>query len=91
MRRTDTLGRSSGTGRRSRPGGTVAGLITLIVGLVILAVASGLWAQELWALVLAILVLIFYGAVEFVPASWLGLIVVIVLLAYLVAVFGLCD
>jgi hypothetical protein len=36
--------------------GTVVGLITLIIGAVILAVASGLWDQELWALVIAIIV-----------------------------------
>jgi hypothetical protein len=36
--------------------GAIAGLIILIVGVVILSVASGLWDQELWALVIAIIV-----------------------------------
>lgn len=38
-------------------GGAIAGRIILIVGLLILGVAVGLWNQRLWALVLAILVL----------------------------------
>jgi hypothetical protein len=66
--------------------GTVAGLIILILGIIILAVASGLWNQELWALALAIIVLLFYGVVTFVSQSWLALIVVGALLIYLVAV-----
>ncbi len=36
--------------------GVIAGLIALVIGAVILAVASGLWDQEMWAYVLAILV-----------------------------------
>ncbi len=35
--------------------GLVAGLIALVIGAIVLAVASGLWDQELWAFVLAIL------------------------------------
>lgn len=35
--------------------GAVSGLITLLFGAIILAVAFGLWDQELWALVLAII------------------------------------
>jgi len=66
--------------------GTLADIIILVIGLVILGVAVGLWNQELWALVLAILVLLVYAALEFVSASWLGLIVVVLLLIYLVAV-----
>ncbi|MCI4330897.1 MAG: hypothetical protein L3K19_03500 [Thermoplasmata archaeon] len=66
--------------------GTVAGIIVAIIGLVILAVAVGLWNQEMWALVLAILVLLFYGAVDFASASWFGLLIVILLLVYLAAV-----
>jgi hypothetical protein len=67
-------------------GGAIGGLIILILGLIFLAVAFGLWNQELWALVLAILVLLFYGAVEFVSHSWVALIIVVLLLVYLVAV-----
>jgi hypothetical protein len=66
--------------------GFVAGLIIVFVGAVILAVATGLWDQELWALVLAILVLLFYGAAEFFSGSWFGLAIVGLLLVYLVAV-----
>ncbi|HTW76249.1 MAG TPA: hypothetical protein VMG14_00585 [Thermoplasmata archaeon] len=36
--------------------GLFAGLIVLLVGAVILAVASGLWDQEMWAYVLAVIV-----------------------------------
>jgi hypothetical protein len=66
--------------------GTIGGIIVLIIGIIILAVAVGLWNQELWALVLAILVLLFYGVVDFIASSWLGLIIVVLLLIYLVAV-----
>jgi hypothetical protein len=72
-------------------GGTVAGLVLLILGIVTLAVAVGLWDQELWALALAILVLLFYGAVEVLDAAWLGALIVAVLLIYLVAVSGHFD
>jgi hypothetical protein len=66
--------------------GAIGGLIVLIIGLIILAVAVGLWNQELWALVLAILVLLFYGVVEFASGSWISLLIVVVLLVYLFAV-----
>lgn len=36
--------------------GVIAGLITLIIGAVVLAIATGLWDQELWAFVLAVIV-----------------------------------
>jgi|SRR5580700_8009354 hypothetical protein len=72
-------------------GGLVGGIIVLILGIVILAVASGLWDQELWALALAIIVLLFYGVVEFVSSSWLGLLIVVALLIYLVAVANHFD
>lgn len=71
--------------------GTIAGIIVLIVGIIILGVAVGLWNQELWALVLAILVLIFFGVVDFVASSWLGLVIVVLLLVYLVAVASHFD
>jgi hypothetical protein len=66
--------------------GTIGGLIVLVIGVIILAVAVGLWNQELWALVLAILVLIFYGVVNYLASSWLALIIVVLLLIYLIAV-----
>jgi hypothetical protein len=66
--------------------GAIAGLIFLILGIIILAVASGLWNQELWALALAIIALLFFGVVEFVSGSWLALLIVGALLVYLIAV-----
>jgi hypothetical protein len=66
--------------------GTISGVITLLIGGVILAVATGLWDQELWVLDLAILALLFYGLIAFVSGSWLTLAVVLGLLVYLVAV-----
>jgi hypothetical protein len=72
-------------------GGIIGGLIILIIGAVILAIAYGLWNQELWALVLAIIVLLFYGAVEFFSRSWLGFVIVAILLVYLVAVSSHFD
>src|SRR5271169_5253850 len=55
--------------------GTVAGIIILIIGLVILGVAVGLWNQEIWALALAIIVLLIYAVVEFAASAWLGLLI----------------
>ena len=72
-------------------GGTIAGLILLIVGILTLCVATGLWNQELWALALAVIVLLFYGIVEFVSQAWLGLVIVAILLVYLVAVSNHFD
>lgn len=72
-------------------GGAVAGLIIFVIGLVILVVATGLWDQELWALALAILVLLFYGAVEFFSQSWLAVLIIAALLVYLVAVSSHFD
>jgi hypothetical protein len=68
--------------------GLVAALILLVVGVVILVIASGLWDQELWALVLCILVV---GAVFFLDLLagrlfTFGGIVSGLLLIYLVAV-----
>jgi hypothetical protein len=71
--------------------GTIAGLIIVIIGLVILGVAIGLWNQEMWALVLAILVLLFYGVVDFLGSAWVSLAIVVVLLIYLVAVSNHFD
>jgi hypothetical protein len=72
-------------------GSTLAGLILLIVGAMTLAVATGLWDQELWALAFAVIILGFYGAVEFLSQAWFGFFLVGVLLVYLVAVSGHFD
>ncbi|MEM0129769.1 MAG: hypothetical protein QXG65_06405 [Thermoplasmata archaeon] len=76
--------------------GIVAGLVTLLLGLVFLAVAVGLWNQELWAFVLALLAIgaavLWYvvrplaegrgiGSIDLLPS-----VVSIVLLVYLLAV-----
>lgn len=72
--------------------GLVGGLIVLILGIVLLAVASGLWNQELWALALAILVLVLllavnvYHLLEHGSASLLAVLIEVVLIIYLVAV-----
>ena len=71
--------------------GTVTGLILLIVGIVTVAVAAGLWNQELWALVLAILVVAFYALIDFASGAWFGFIIAAVLLVYLLAVSGHFD
>ncbi|MCI4330889.1 MAG: hypothetical protein L3K19_03460 [Thermoplasmata archaeon] len=72
-------------------GSTVAGLVLTIFGVLTVAVASGLWSQELWALALAVLVLLFYGVVEFLSQAWLGFLLIGVLLIYLVAVSNHFD
>jgi len=66
--------------------GFFAGLVSVLIGIVILAVSASLWDQELWALALAIIVLLFYGAVEFFAGAWLGVLLIAGLLAYLIAV-----
>ncbi len=66
--------------------GIGAAIILLIIGLVILGTAFGLWNQELWALILAIIVLLFYVVVDFLGNAWLGLVIGVLLLVYLVAV-----
>ena len=71
--------------------GTIAALLLVLVGAIILAVATGLWDQEMWALALAVLVLLFFGVIEFLSASWLGLLVVAGLLVYLGAVSDQFD
>jgi len=71
--------------------GIGAAIIVLVVGLVILGTAFGLWNQELWALVIAIIVLLFYAVVEFLGSAWLGLVIVVLLLVYLVAVSSHFD
>jgi hypothetical protein len=68
--------------------GIVAGIVLLIVGLIVLGLALGLWHQRMWALVLTILFLLvelaIYGyARDFL--SW-GFVIALVLLVYLAAV-----
>lgn len=69
----------------------ISGLVLFVVGLLTVAVAGGLWNQELWALALAVIVLAFYALVEIAAQAWLGFLVVALLLVYLVAVSGHFD
>jgi hypothetical protein len=66
----------------------VGGLVLLILSLVMLAVAYGLWNQELWALVLSIIVVGFLWLSDVVAGRIfsLGAILLFLLLVYLVAV-----
>jgi uncharacterized membrane protein len=76
--------------------GVIAGLVTLLIGAIVLAVATGLWDQELWAFVLAVIVtgagVLWFiarplwdgggvGSIETLPAAVFG-----VLFVYLLAV-----
>lgn len=69
-------------------GGLTLGLIILVLGIILLAVATGLWDLRMWALALAILVLIFYLIVYALGGDYvsLGFILSLLLLIYLVAV-----
>ena len=67
---------------------TVAGIVTLVIGLIILGLAVGLWHLRMWALVLTLLFLllemVFYGlAGAFIS---FGFIVSLLLFLYLLAV-----
>jgi len=71
--------------------GILAIFVLLVLGAIMLAVAFGLWHQEFWALVLAVMVLLFYGIIEFVSASWVAFVIVVLLLVYLFAVSNHFD
>jgi hypothetical protein len=68
--------------------GVVAGLIVLIIGLIVLGLALGLWHLRMWALVLTLLVLIVelvsYGLAG--NFATFGFIVSLILFVYLIAV-----
>jgi hypothetical protein len=87
-----TLGGTALGGLSVYGAGLLGGLILLFFGIVLLVVASGLWNRELWALALAILVLILalvsnlYAYFVGGGASVVALIVEILLLIYLIAV-----
>jgi hypothetical protein len=63
-------------------------ILLLIVGIILLVVASGLWHLELWALVLSIIVLLVLLANNVVQGAIISLstLVLALLLVYLVAV-----
>ena len=68
--------------------GVVAGLIILIIGLIILGLAVGLWHLRMWALVLTILFLLFEMVTYGLAGAYLtfGFVVALVLTVYLIAV-----
>jgi hypothetical protein len=75
------------------PGGTVLGFgrlggsfIIMIVGLIMMGVASGLWNQRLWALVVAIIATFIIFVLFLLAGALLGIIISLVVLIYLLAV-----
>lgn len=69
-------------------GTLVVGAILLIIGLIILGVALGLWHRRLWALVLAIIVFGLYFISDALVGAYfsLGAIIALILVIYLIAV-----
>ena len=68
--------------------GIIAGAIVLIFGLIVLGVALGLWHLRLWALALAILILLVDLVLDVLSGSivTLGFVVALLLFIYLLAV-----
>lgn len=68
--------------------GVVAGLIILVIGLIILGLAVGLWHLRMWALVLTVLFLILEIVLNALAGAYLslGFIIAVILLIYLLAV-----
>jgi hypothetical protein len=68
--------------------GLIAGVVTLIIGLIILGLAVGLWHLRMWALVLTILFLILEVVLYGIAGAFIsfGFIVALILLIYLIAV-----
>jgi hypothetical protein len=74
--------------------GTLIGVVLVIVGLIELGVAVGLWHLRMWALVLAVLVLLYDVASPLfsllvgrgVGSSIVGFVIAFLLLVYLIAV-----
>lgn len=66
----------------------VVGIILLVIGLIVLGVALGLWHQRLWALVLAIIVFGLYFISDALAGAYfsLGAIISLLLVVYLIAV-----
>jgi hypothetical protein len=68
--------------------GVLGGLIVLIVGLIILGLAVGLWHLRMWALVLTLLFLLFELVTYGLAGAFItfGFIVALILTVYLLAV-----
>lgn len=67
---------------------TVAGIVILVIGLIILGLALGLWHQRLWALVLSIIIFALNFISDALTGNYfsLGAIVSLILVIYLIAV-----
>lgn len=70
------------------PGVTVAGIVLLILGLIVLGLALGLWHQRLWALVLAIILFALNFVGDAIQGAYFsfGAILSVLLVIYLIAV-----
>jgi hypothetical protein len=68
--------------------GVIGGLIILIIGLIILGLAVGLWNLRMWALALTCLVLIIELVIYGLAGAFIsfGFIVALILFVYLIAV-----
>lgn len=67
-------------------GPLVAALVLLILGIIVLAVASGLYNLELWALALTIIVVVITMIATLLEGSLIWFLVALLLLIYLIAV-----
>ena len=75
----------AGFGLSGLPVGAV-GALTLVLGVIVLAAAVGLWRLHLWAFVLAIVVTFLVVVSSLLTGQILGLILAVVILGYLLAV-----
>jgi hypothetical protein len=68
--------------------GVIAGLVILIIGLIILGLAVGLWNLRMWALALTIIVLVIEMILYALAGAYItfGFIVALILVVYLIAV-----
>jgi hypothetical protein len=68
--------------------GEVGAILLVIFGLVLLAVAAGLWNQELWALALSLIVLILLLVADIINGRLVTIesLIIVLLIIYLIAV-----
>ncbi len=83
-----TLGLGLGIPSFFGAAGLLLAAMVLLVGAVILAVATGLWDLRMWALALAVIVLLLELVLDALAGAYLtfGFVVALLLLIYLVAV-----
>jgi hypothetical protein len=79
---------SSSTSHFLGTSGVIAGVISAIIGLIVLGLAVGLWHLRMWALVLTLLFLVFEMVVNALNGTYIsfGFIVSLLLFLYLLAV-----